>query len=183
MGYSLAQLKQFLLSAGASQSEADLLGAIGTYEQPQSDPNFVRVCPGNPYCLPGQGAESSVGPWQINTLVHRQWSLSWLRDPVNNAKAALQILRSPEGIGAWKLSYQKYLKNGGAAVTSGGSGGSGYSVQPASLWSIISGSVPSGQDKYNAVVVAHPRMISGRQRYVVAVVIAIVVISFAWNKF
>jgi hypothetical protein len=72
-----------------------------------------------------------VGLWQINQPVHvkahPQWTVAWLQNPMNNAKAAKEIYRS-QGWGAWEAYTGKdgrgsdgpwrnyYKKNVGASA-------------------------------------------------------------------
>jgi hypothetical protein len=47
-----------------------------------------------------------VGLWQINQPVHvkthPRWTVKWLQNPLNNAAAAKEILKS-QGLGAWEV--------------------------------------------------------------------------------
>lgn len=87
------------LQAGATPQEAALLTAIA---MPESA--------GNPYAHNTKGRDNSYGLWQINMLGGmgpervRQFGLSSyndLFDPVTNAKAALDLLRSKRGAKHW----------------------------------------------------------------------------------
>lgn len=67
-----------------------------------------------------------VGLWQINQPVHvgshPQWTVAWLKDPANNAKAA-KVIAGSQGLSAWEAytgpdgkgsdgPWQKYYKGG-----------------------------------------------------------------------
>lgn len=75
-----------------------------------------------------------VGLWQINQPVHikrhPQWTVAWLQNPVNNAKAAKEIYRSqgwnaweaytgPDGRGSDGPWRQFYKKGSGGSVPAG----------------------------------------------------------------
>lgn len=72
-----------------------------------------------------------VGLWQINQPVHvrshPQWTVGWLKNPVNNAKAAKEIYRS-QGWGAWEAytgpdgrgsdgPWRQYYRKGSGGAT------------------------------------------------------------------
>lgn len=75
---------------------------------------------------PGFGAggrptkEFSVGIWQINTLVHKRFTVDQLKEPRNNAAEAVRIFKS-EGLRAWgSYTDRRYLKFLEAAKTAAG---------------------------------------------------------------
>jgi hypothetical protein len=67
-----------------------------------------------------KGREYSVGVWQINTLVHKRFSIEQLKDPTINAGEALRIYNL-QGLNAWGAyydnRYKKYLPASSAAYT------------------------------------------------------------------
>lgn len=78
------------------------------------------------------GRVGEIGLWQINQPVHVKahpsWTVSWLRNPANNAQAARTILNS-QGLGAWTTytsgAYKRFYAAGVAEQTSGIPGLSG----------------------------------------------------------
>lgn len=91
--------------------------------------------PGDPYLWAAIGmGESSgrtdvvnsigcVGVWQINQPVHVKthptWTVAWLKNPANNAKAA-KVIYNAQGFSAWEAytdgSYKQYYKSGSTAT-------------------------------------------------------------------
>lgn len=108
------------LQAGATPSEAAILTAIAM-------PESAR----NPYAHNTKRRDNSYGLWQINMLGAmgpermRQFGLSSyndLFDPVTNAKAALQLLRSKRGPNHWSTylsgAYKPYYSMAANVVNS-----------------------------------------------------------------
>lgn len=105
-------LPSILKQAGWSDDLIPTMTAIGMAESS-----------GNPHAV-NDGKkmgtnEYSVGLWQVNRKAHPQYDEQWLKDPVNNAKAALDIYKK-QGLKAWGAytdgRYKKYL-NGNVANT------------------------------------------------------------------
>lgn len=115
-----SQIRAYWLAAGGGsqvvQSTAGaialdvLMTAIALAESREGDPAAIN---------PGVGAggrrtnEYSVGLWQINTLVHKTYSVSQLKDPAINASEAVRIYRT-QGLRAWGAytdgRFRSYLK-------------------------------------------------------------------------
>jgi hypothetical protein len=121
---SAADIKGILLQAGwtdrtvtAKGQQIGLLSLMTAIALAESSGNPAAVNPGV-----GAGGrptnEYSVGLWQINTLVHKTYSVDQLKDPVTNARQALSIYNSPEGLNAWGAyqdnRYKQYLTEAGA---------------------------------------------------------------------
>jgi hypothetical protein len=112
--YSVGQLQGFLREAGFPENEIVRMAAIGMAE---SAGNSGAVNPGR-----GAGGrrtnEYSVGLWQINTKVHKKYTVEELKNPQTNAKEALRIYRM-QGLRAWGAytngNYKKFLKASEAA--------------------------------------------------------------------
>ena len=132
---SAAQLQTLWLQAGGSNGSIRIgtgqtlslpvvMAAIALAESREGDPAAIN---------PGYGAggrrtnEYSVGLWQINTLVHKNYSVDQLKDPLINAREAVRIFRL-EGLRAWGAytdgRYRQYLSTSIAA------GGNGISALP-----------------------------------------------------
>lgn len=64
--------------------------------------------------------EWSIGVWQINTKVHKNFTIEQLKNPVNNAKEAVRILNS-QGLRAWGAytdgRYKPYVSGSQAAYS------------------------------------------------------------------
>lgn len=56
-----------------------------------------------------RGREYSVGLFQINTLVHKNYSVDELKDPLINTKEALRIYNA-QGLNAWGAYYDNRYK-------------------------------------------------------------------------
>jgi hypothetical protein len=102
-----SELADTLRQAGWNEKDIPVMSAIGMAESS-----------GNPMAVnPGIGAggkktnEYSIGPWQINTLAHPQYDKEQLKDPLYNAKAALDVFNK-QGLRAWGAftdgRYKKY---------------------------------------------------------------------------
>lgn len=106
MRYSGGQLQQLWIGSGGSPGQSQIMAAIGLAESG-----------GNPSAInPGVGArgrrtaEYSVGLWQINTLVHKKFSVAQLKDPQINAREAVRIHKL-QGLRAWgAYTDKRYLK-------------------------------------------------------------------------
>lgn len=111
---SASQIKSLWLEAGGDPSKATLMTAIALAESREGDPNAVN---------PGVGHggvhtnEYSVGLWQINTLVHKNYTVEQLKDPHINALEAVRIYRA-QGLRAWGSytdgRYRQYMSAAGA---------------------------------------------------------------------
>jgi hypothetical protein len=90
---------------GSSVLNADQLASLAHYVRMKNPALMGQIAmgesSGNPLAVGDGGA--SIGLWQIHTGYHPEHSKSALRDPLYNARAALEILNS-EGIGAWHAS-------------------------------------------------------------------------------
>lgn len=121
MAYSYAQLQNLIRDAGCPENQVILMAAISMGES-SGNPNAIN---------PGVGAggkptkEYSVGLWQINTLVHKNYTVEQLKNPQINAKEAVRILKS-QGLRAWGAytdgRYKKYLAGSQAAYGSNNTG-------------------------------------------------------------
>jgi hypothetical protein len=110
---SPAQLQILLRRAGFQDILVDsktgkvpliaLMQAIGTAESSGCTDAIGTIA---------RGREYSVGVWQINTKVHKRYSVEQLKNPDTNALEALRINKS-EGLRAWGAyqdnRYKKYL--------------------------------------------------------------------------
>jgi len=110
---SPAQMQQILRAAGFPDILIDsksgkvpliaLMQAIGTAESSGCTDAIGTIA---------KSREYSVGVWQINTLVHKRFTVEQLKDPATNAHEALRIYQS-EGLRAWGAyqdnRYKKYL--------------------------------------------------------------------------
>ena len=103
------QLQQVLRQAGWPQDLIPIMSAIGMAES-SGRTTAVNNRPGREY---------SVGLWQINLLVHREYTAAQIQDPLQNARAALKIYRR-EGLGAWGAyndgRYRQYLMDAQTAA-------------------------------------------------------------------
>ena len=108
MTYSNAQLQALARSVGIPENHVPLMAAIALAES-SGDPSAIN---------PGVGAggrrtnEYSVGLWQINTLVHKNYSVQQLKDPQINAREMARIYRT-QGLRAWGAytdgRYKRYM--------------------------------------------------------------------------
>lgn len=114
--YSIGQLQTILRQAGWPEELIVIMAAVGMAE---SSGNSEAINPGH-----GAGGrrtrEYSVGLWQINTLVHRNYTVGQLKDPITNAREALRIYRM-QGLRAWGAyidkRYQRYMASSQTAYT------------------------------------------------------------------
>lgn len=117
MKLSAGQIKSYWLGAGGDPSRADLMTAIALAESREGQTDAIN---------PGRGAggrptnEYSVGLWQINTLVHKNYTREQLKDPAINAREAVRIYNS-QGLRAWGSytdgRYRRYLDAAGATAS------------------------------------------------------------------
>lgn len=111
---SAAQIRSYWLAAGGSDAPirtnvgrtvplSVLMTAIALAESNRGDTAAIN---------PGFGVggvrtnEYSVGLWQINTRVHRNYSVEQLKNPAINAREAVRIYRS-QGLNAWHTTYYR----------------------------------------------------------------------------
>jgi hypothetical protein len=125
--FTIPQLQSLLRANGCPENQIALMSAISVAESGGGvSPNFygesMAVNPG--YGAGGRRtAEYSVGLWQINTLVHKNYSREQLKDANINCKEAMRILRS-QGLKAWGAytdgRYKKYFAAAQAVYNGGG---------------------------------------------------------------
>lgn len=142
---TLKQIQDLIRSVGFPENKIALMSAI-CYAESAGRTDAVN---------PGRGAggrptnEYSVGLFQINTLVHKNYSVSQLKDATINAKEALRILNS-QGLRAWggytDGNYKKYIAEANR-VYSGSSGAT--VINTADIKAIISHSNPTPQAPIN----------------------------------
>lgn len=112
MGLSYSQLQSLWLSAGGDPDKAVIMAAISMAES-FGNPNAINDGSGT------HSNEYSVGLWQVNTYVHRNYSVSQLKDPAINASEAVRIYKL-QGLRAWGAytdgRYKKYLAASQAAA-------------------------------------------------------------------
>lgn len=102
-------IPQILKAAGWPENLIPIMSAIAIAESS-----------GNTTAHNAKYPDDSYGLWQINRLAHPQYSPEFLRDPVNNAKAALQVYNERggggKGLSAWttftKGTYKQHLGQG-----------------------------------------------------------------------
>lgn len=116
--YSIGQLQTILRQAGWPEDLIVTMAAIGMAE---SSGNSDAINPG--YGPGGRRTrEYSVGLWQINTLVHKNYTVAQLKDPITNAREALRIYRM-QGLRAWGAyidkRYQRYMAASQSAYAAG----------------------------------------------------------------
>jgi hypothetical protein len=67
---------------------------------------------GVPGAITSSSRELSIGLWQINTRAHPQYPVEWLKDPLNNARAAYAISRGGSNWKPWSAftsgAYHKF---------------------------------------------------------------------------
>lgn len=67
---------------------------------------------GVPGAITSSSRELSIGLWQINTRAHPQYPVEWLKNPVNNARAAYAISRAGANWQPWSAytsgAYRKF---------------------------------------------------------------------------
>lgn len=123
-----SQIRSYWLSAGGGSNVVKstsgpialdvLMTAISLAESREGDPAAIN---------PGVGAggrrtnEYSVGLWQINTWVHKRFTVDQLKDPAINASEAVRIYRL-QGLRAWGAytdgRYRSFLNRAGASSVS-----------------------------------------------------------------
>lgn len=103
MSYSVTtarQLQDYLRAAGWPENLVVTMAAIGLAESS-----------GNPNAVNWTSREHSVGLWQINLNAHPQYTDAQMRDPVQNARAALDIYNR-QGLRAWgAYTDGRYVSN------------------------------------------------------------------------
>lgn len=67
------------------------------------DPSKINDTRGRTNLPKGHKQEFSIGLWQINTLVHKKWTVSQLLNPETNARATLEISKNGTDWGPWLL--------------------------------------------------------------------------------
>lgn len=105
MSYNVGQLQTLLRAAGCPEDKIPTLSAIGMGES-SGNPDAVNDGSGT------KSIEYSVGLWQINTRVHKNYSVAQLKNPSTNAAEAVRILKV-QGLTAWGAftdgRYRKYV--------------------------------------------------------------------------
>lgn len=99
--YSAAQLEQLWVKAGGYQTDAPLAAAVALAES-SGDPNVVSKT-------------NDVGLWQINLDAHPQYTAAELKDPLANARAAVDISHNGSSWSPWCTAWTD-----GACGTKGG---------------------------------------------------------------
>jgi Lysozyme like domain len=99
------QLEELWTNAGGPTADSDTAAAVA---QAESGGNSTAIdnteYPNRPgYHAPPAGAlpEFSVGLWQINLLAHPSYTEAQMLDPIQNAKAALEISSGGLNFNAW----------------------------------------------------------------------------------
>lgn len=203
MGYSNAELRQILRAAGWPEALIPIMAAIGQSES-SGDPTSYRNCPGNGYCIitqggrtyttrevPGQGPERSAGLWQVNLRAWPQYSAEWLRDPINNAKAALEIYKR-QGFRAWGSftdgGYKKYF-SGSVDTSQAGTGGFGPVSSVGDVLGIgelkryiFDDRIATGAER-SAGFFKSGMLVSAQNRVMIATAIVVVILAFVWREF
>lgn len=109
--YDVGQLQSLLRQVGFPEDKIVLMAAIGMSES-SGRSDAINDGSGT------HSIEYSVGLWQINTRVHKVYSVQQLTDPLINAKEALRIFNL-QGLRAWGSytdgRYKKYLAASQAA--------------------------------------------------------------------
>lgn len=205
MGYTNAQLREILRQAGWPELLIPIMAAIGQSES-SGDPTSYRNCPGNGFCtvtqggvtrtvreVAGQGPETSAGLWQVNLRAHPQYTAAWLRDPVNSAKAALEIYKN-EGLKAWGSftdgGYKKYFNGTApAGVETGGLSLPGVSAVGDVLGIgalksyIFDDRIASGMERFESGGFLKSGLVSPQNRILFATAIIVIVVAFTWREF
>ncbi len=116
-----AELEDVLREAGWDEKDVPRMSAIGMAEAALTPDGRAKIDSYNPGIGPGgrPTVEESIGPWQINMhpSLGRKYDRKRLaRDPVYNAKAALDIYKE-QGLRAWGAytdgRYKKHYKKTG----------------------------------------------------------------------
>ncbi len=203
MPYTNAQLREILRAAGWPESLIPIMAAIGQSES-SGDPTSYRDCPGNGYCtvtqggrtvrvreVAGQGPERSAGIWQINLRAWPQYSPEWLRDPVNSARAALEIYKR-QGLRAWGSftdgGYKKFF-TGKVDTSQIGTGGFGPVGSVGDVLGIsefkrylFDDRIATGAER-SAGFFKSGVLVSPQNRVMIAVAIVVVLLAFVWGEF
>lgn len=179
MRYSFEQLRQLLLRNGGAalgDTVVNILAAIGVAES-GGDSSVRRYCPLDGYCYitragrtyrereyPNQGAEDSIGLWQIN---RNAWggTPSTLSNPDKNAQIAIQAYLQ-QGFNAWKNTYQsgKYKRY----------------LQPNAAPNFPAYSAPNAV-AFDNTFDSNAVVLGERNRYLIAVVVLVIIFIFAFN--
>lgn len=113
MIYSIGQIQSLLRQVGFPENLIVTMAAIGIAES-SGNSNAVNDGSGT------KSIEYSVGLFQINTRVHKNYSIEQLKNPEINAKEALRIYKL-QGLRAWGAytdgRYKKYLAQSQAAYS------------------------------------------------------------------
>lgn len=131
--YTHKQIQEFARGAGFPDIKINsksgqvpllaLMSAISTQESGRKDEAYGTIA---------KGREISIGIFQINTVVHKNYSIAQLRNPVINAKEAYRIYKS-QGLNAWGAyydnKYKKYLQDALNAYNNN-QGGNAVILQP-----------------------------------------------------
>lgn len=196
MAFSKDQLKDILRRAGWPTDLLEVMAAIGLAES-SGDPGATRVrAAGQGQRLP----ERSYGLWQINTIAHPEYSIASLLDPVNNARAALKLYQERQREGRNGLThwgsytdgrYRSYYSGqdasgadpagAGQLIPASSSGSSGSWWNPIDWF--IGSHVAGSQDLYAQTVQGKGSLVTGQQRYLIAVGIIVLVVAFSWSKY
>jgi hypothetical protein len=141
---SFAQLETLWVQAGGSKAVAPTMAAIALAESGgrvdainnTAYPNLANYHPP----APGNSPEYSVGPWQVNTVAHKQYTPSAMLNPLQNAHAAVGI----GGVNGERLSNWSTYNNG-AFLSHLPSNQSGFLSQlPDALWNQIKSPIGLG---------------------------------------
>lgn len=203
MPYTNAQLREILRAAGWPESLIPIMAAIGQSES-SGDPTSYRDCPGNGYCtvtqggrtvrvreVPGQGPERSAGIWQVNLRAWPQYSPEWLRDPVNSARAALEIYKR-QGLRAWGSftdgGYKKFFTGeidtsqiGTVGFGPVGSVGDVLGISEFKRY-LFDDRIATGPER-SAGFFKSGVLVSPQNRVMIAVAIVVVLLAFVWGEF
>lgn len=101
--FSLLELQQLYRSVGFPENTIAKIAAIAMYES-GGNPNAINDGSST------DTVEYSVGLLQINTRVHKKYSVNELKNPIINAQEALRIYKL-QGWNAWYNSNIKYKNN------------------------------------------------------------------------
>lgn len=123
--YTIPEMVELLKRAGATDDEAVNLAAVGIHES-GGDADADTDKSG----LGARTGEYSIGLFQVNWNAHHTWlkkagitDPDQLRDPDNNARAALKVLRDAGGMspwGAWSKVTEDDLKTARDSLSGGG---------------------------------------------------------------
>lgn len=106
MSLSFADRENLWIQAGGNPAAAAIAAAVSMAENTEGDPNVIS-------------GTNDVGLWQINMDAHPQYGLTWLQNPLNNARAAVEISNNGSNWNPWTVyksnAYAKYLGGSGAA--------------------------------------------------------------------